>query len=318
MRVLSGFQPSGIFHLGNYFGSIKPSLEWQQKSEVSFFMVADLHALTSVRDAVKLQSIIIENVKDFLACGLDTGHSILFKQSDIAEHCELTWILSTLCPMGLMERAVSYKDKVERGLDASVGLFTYPILQASDIVLYGIDKVPVGKDQKQHLEMARDLAVKFNNAFGDTLVIPEGVIQEKVAVIPGTDGQKMSKSYGNTIPLFGNEKSIRQAIMGIVTDSKNKNDPKDPETCFIFQIHKLFLSEEEQKHLAGEYRNGLPYGEAKKKLYETYMDYFIGMREKRSHITDKTVNEVIASGKAKAQPVARATMERVRSAVGLV
>ena len=230
MRVLAGFQPSGKFHLGNYFGSIVPNLEWQEKSDESYFMIADLHALTSVKDPKELKESISDMVLDFLACGLDPERAVLFRQSDTPIHSELAWILSTVTPMGLMERAVSYKEKVEKGIAPSVALFTYPILQTADIVLYDIDKVPVGKDQQQHLEMARDIAIKFNNAYGGgTFVVPEGVIQQEVAVVPGIDGQKMSKSYGNTIPLFGDEKDIEKAIMGIVTDSKGVDEPKDPE-----------------------------------------------------------------------------------------
>lgn len=256
MRVLSGFQPSGQFHLGNYFGAVLPNIEWQKQSDVSFFMIADLHALTTVRNPAELSRFTRDVILDFLACGLDPAHSVLFKQSDVPAHAEMMWILSTVTPMGFLERAVSYKEKVQRGIDATAGLFTYPILQTADIVLYDIDVVPVGKDQKQHLEMARDIAIKFNNAFGDTLVIPEPKIRNEVAVVPGTDGQKMSKSYGNTIPLFGEEKVIQKAIMGIKTDSKGVEDAKDPETCSVYQIHKLFLSESEAKKTHGEVQSG--------------------------------------------------------------
>jgi tryptophanyl-tRNA synthetase len=317
MRVLSGFQPSGKFHLGNYFGSIRPNIEFQQKSEVSYFIVVDLHSLTTIRNPNDLREYTIDNVLDFLACGLDPNHSVLFRQSDIPEHAELTWILSTLCPMGLMERAVSFKEKVEKGIDASVGLFIYPILQTSDIILYHPEKIPVGKDQKQHIEMARDLAGKFNSTYGDTFTLPEAVVQEDVAIVPGIDGQKMSKSYGNTIPLFGDEKSTEKAIMSIVTDSKGPDEPKDPETNSIFMLHKLLLNEAEASALADEYREGIAYGDAKKKLFAAYMDYFGPMREARAKLTVKDAQEVLKEGKKRAQAVASKTMDSVRNAVGL-
>jgi len=244
---------------------------------------------------------------------------VLYYQSDVPEHTELMWILATISPMGLLERAVSYKEKVEKGIAASVGLFTYPVLMAADILLYDANLVPVGKDQKQHLEMTRDIAVKFNAAFGETLVLPEPFIREDAAVVPGTDGQKMSKSYGNTIPLFAPEKDIKKAVMGITTDSKGMSDPKDPDTCVIFQIHRLFLSDSEQKALADEYRGGLPYGEAKKRLLQTYLDAFAPMRARREELLVKPgyVEEVMAEGAKRASAVAKVTMERVRKAIGL-
>ncbi|MEK7563202.1 MAG: tryptophan--tRNA ligase [Patescibacteria group bacterium] len=318
MRVLSGMQPSGQLHLGNYFGSMKPNLEWQNKAEQTFYFVADLHALTTVQDRDALRKSREDIVLDYLACGFDPKKSIIYYQSHIPEHTELMWILMTIMPMGLLERAVSYKDKVSRGLQPSVGLFTYPVLMAADILMYDANIVPVGKDQKQHVEFARDIAVKFNNAFGETLVIPEPEVAKEVAVVPGTDGQKMSKSYGNTIPLFGEEAVIKKSIMGIVTDSKGMSDAKDPETCVVYQIHKLFLSAEEAKALADEYRNGLPYGDAKKKLFSTYMDYFRVMREKRAKITPAQAKEVVESGAKRAKSVAIGTMAKVRAAVGLL
>jgi tryptophanyl-tRNA synthetase len=317
MRVLSGFQPSGHFHLGNYFGSILPNIEFQKESDASFFMVADLHSLTTIRDPEQLRTFTIDNVRDFLACGFDPSHSVLFRQSAIAEHAELAWILSTLTPMGLMERAVSFKDKVERGIDASVGLFTYPILQTADIILYQAEKVPVGKDQKQHIEMARDIAGKFNHAYGDTFVVPEPIVQEGTAIVPGTDGQKMSKSYGNTIPLLGEDSDIKKAIMGIVTDSKDKDDAKDPDTCVIFQIHKLLLDTGAGKDLEAEYKNGLPYGDAKKRLLSDYMDFIAPFKSKKESITVDEAQKVLYDGAAKASEVASETMESVRKAVGL-
>lgn len=320
MRVLSGIQPSGQLHLGNYFGSIKPNLGYVGKSEQSVFFVADLHALTTVKDAEALRKSRQDIVLDYLACGFDPEKAIMFYQSDVPEHTELAWILSTVTPMGLLERAVSYKEKVEKGIAASVGLFTYPVLMAADILLYDVNLVPVGKDQKQHLEMTRDIAIKFNNEFGETFVVPEPMIREDTAVVPGTDGQKMSKSYGNTIPLFGEEKVIKKAIMGIVTDSKDVAAPKDPETCSVFRIHKLFLSESEAKALADRYRaGGLGYGDAKKLLFETYLDHFGEMRKKREELVKRAefVNEVMRAGAVKAKKIAEVTMERVRGKVGL-
>lgn len=319
MRVLSGIQPSGQLHLGNYFGSIRPNLYYAQKAESSFYFVADLHALTTLHDPDALRRLRRDTVLDYLACGFDPQKSVLYFQSDIPFHAELAWILSTVTPMGLLERAVSYKEKVEKGIAASAGLFTYPVLMAADILLYSADLVPVGKDQKQHLEMTRDIAIKFNNAFGYTLVVPEPLIRAEVAVVPGTDGQKMSKSYGNIIPIFGSEKAVKKAIMGIVTDSKDVNDPKDPDTCVIFQIHKLFLNESERKALAEEYRGGLAYGEAKKLLLQTVLDHFAPMRKQRDALEKNTryVEQIMAEGAKKAGIIASETMERVRKATGL-
>lgn len=318
MKVLSAMQPSGTLHLGNYFGSMVANRDLQQESEVSYFFIVDLHALTTVHNADVLRKARRDAVRDYLAAGFNPEKSIMFFQSAVPEHAELMWILSTVTPMGLLERAVSYKDKVEKGIDATAGLFTYPVLMAADILLYDADLVPVGKDQKQHLEMTRDIAMKFNNEFGETFTVPEVQIQEMVAVVPGTDGQKMSKSYGNTIPLFGDEKAIKKAVMGIVTDSKDMNDPKDPETCVIYKIHQLFLSVDEAEALADEYRNGLPYGDAKKRLLETYMDYFASMRQKHASITDADIDAVMQLGAQKASAVAQAKMEAVKRAVGLL
>jgi tryptophanyl-tRNA synthetase len=319
MRVLSGFQPSGLFHLGNYFGSIKPNAEFQSESDTSFFIVVDLHSLTTIRDPEELRLFVRENVLDFLACGLDPEHSVLFRQSHVSAHAELAWILSCVSPMGLLARAVSFKEKVEQGIESSVGLFTYPVLQTADIVLYDADKVPVGKDQKQHLEIARDIAGKFNRAYGETFVIPEPIIKDDVALVPGTDGQKMSKSYGNTIPLFGDEKVIQKAIMGITTDSKTPDESKDPSTCVVYQIHKLLLDESGAKSLADEYKNGIGYGDAKKKLFEAYMDYFGEMRKKRVELEKKKdyVEEILARGASKSSEIATKKLDQVKKAVGL-
>jgi tryptophanyl-tRNA synthetase len=319
MRVLTGLQPSGELHLGNYFGSLKPNLEMIGKAADNFLLIVDLHALTTVQDPEKLREYRKNILLDFLASGFDPEKAVIFYQSDVPQHTELMWLLSVITPMGLLERAVSYKDKVEKGITASVGLFTYPVLMAADILLYGANVVPVGKDQKQHVEIARDIAMKFNNIYGDVFVLPEPVIKEDVAVVPGTDGQKMSKSYGNTIPIFGTEKAIQKAIMGIVTDSKGPADPKVPEECIPYRLHRLFLSEAEAKSLADEYRNGIGYGDAKKKLFQAYLDWFSPLRKRREELVAKPayLEEVAREGAAKAKVIASATYERAAKAVGL-
>ena len=319
MRVFSGMQPSGQLHLGNYFGSMKPNREMIAQSEQSIFFIADLHALTTVQDAERLAALRCDALIDYLAAGFDPEKAIIFYQSQVPAHTELMWILATLTPMGLLERAVSYKDKVEKGISASVGLFTYPVLMAADILLYDANIVPVGKDQKQHVEIARDLAIKFNSAFGQTFVVPEPRIQEEIAVVPGVDGQKMSKSYGNTIPLFGAEKEVQKAIMGIKTDSRGATDPKDPETCTIFQLHRLFLDAKDAEALAEEYRAGLSYGDAKKKLFAVYLEHFGAMRTKREELATnpKLIEQIAREGAAKASVIASATLERAKKACGL-
>jgi len=319
MRVLSGIQPSGTLHLGNYFGAIRPNLEMIGKADENVFFIADLHALTTVQDREEMKRLRQDILLDYLACGFDPDKAVLFYQSDVSAHTELMWILATLTPMGLLERAVSYKDKVQKGISASAGLFTYPVLMAADILLYDADVVPIGQDQKQHVEMARDLAIKFNNAFGDTLTVPEPKIAKEVAVVPGTDGQKMSKSYGNTIPLFGDEAAVKKAVMGIVTDSKGMNDPKDPDNSPIFQIHALFLSAAEKKALHDEYKNGLPYGDAKKKLLASITEQGARRRAKRGELAKnpKKLTGNAAEGAKKAKAIADVTLGKVYSAVGL-
>lgn len=320
MRVLSGIQPSGKLHLGNYFGSIVPNLELSKSADESYFFVADLHALTSIQDPEILREARKNIVLDYLACGFDPEKTVMYYQSTIPEHTDLMWILLTLTPMGLLERAVSYKDKVEKGASPSAGLFTYPVLMAADILLYQADKVPVGKDQKQHLEMTRDIAMKFNNTYGETFILPEPIIQEHVAVVPGVDGQKMSKSYGNTISIFGDEKEIKKAIMGIVTDSKDVKAAKDPDTSTVYKLHSLFLNESKRKDLHEEYKEGgIGYGDFKKKLFETFMDHFKPLREKRESLqkSPKIADAVMENGTKVARETAKSTLERVYKAVGL-
>lgn len=320
MRVLSGIQPSGIAHLGNYFGYIKPNVDLVGKGEV-ILMIADLHALTTVRDAEKLRQFRLDVATDMLACGFDTSKGTLFFQSDVPGHADLAWILSCVTPMGLLERAVSYKDKVQQGLVSNVGLFTYPVLQAADILIYQADTVPVGKDQKQHIEMARDIAQKFNTEYSaEFFVLPEPQIREDIAVVPGVDGRKMSKSYGNTIPIFGAEKVIQKAIMGIKTDSKGVEESKDPDSCIPYQLHKLFLDDAGAKTVADKYRaGGMGYGDAKKMLFEAYMDHFGAMRKKRAELEAKPgyVLEVLEAGAKHAQSLSSVTLDKVYKAVGL-
>lgn len=317
MRVLSGMQPSGRLHLGNYFGSMQPNLLASKQADESLFFIADLHSLTTVQDKAALLQLRLDALKDYIAVGFDPKKTIMFYQSAVPAHTELMWILSCCTPKGLLDRSVSFKDKETRGIPVSVGLYTYPVLMAADILLYNIDKVPVGKDQKQHVEIARDIAQKFNNQFGDTLLLPEPVIAKDVAVIPGVDGQKMSKSYGNTLPLFMQPAEAKKIIMSIETDSKEKDDPKEPKTCTIFQIHKHFLTTEESSALAAEYKNGLPYGEAKKKLLESYNTFFESLIEKRSALTDDYVQAVAADGAKRAAVYANQTVQNVYTAVGL-
>ena len=318
-RILTGIQPSGTLHIGNYFGAMRPLIELQARGQV-FAILVDLHALTTVRDAAALRANTASAAVDLLASGLDPEHSIFFRQSDVPEHAELLWILSCLTPMGLLERAHAYKDKVARGLTASAGLFVYPILMAADILLYDADLVPVGKDQKQHLEIARDLAVKMNEAYGEVLKLPEPEISEDVAVIPGLDGQKMSKSYGNTIDIFGEEKPIRKRVMGIVTDSTPLEDPKDPDHSTIVDLYRLFASPAEVEEMKAAFRaGGTGYGHFKQRLFEALWDHFAPMRARRQEILRDPgyVDEVLRAGAVRAREVAGATMARVREAVGL-
>ncbi len=319
-RILTGLQPSGTLPVGNYFGAIRPLVQLQERGEV-FAFLADLHALTTIQDAATLRENTRNAAIDLLACGVDPERSIFYRQSDVPEHTELMWILSTVTPMGLLERAVSYKDKVARGIAASHGLFAYPVLQAADILLYDADVVPVGKDQKQHLEMTRDIAVKMNETYGEELLrLPEPEISEEVAVIPGLDGQKMSKSYGNTLEMFAPEKALRKRVMGIVTDSTPLEAPKDPEGSTIVALYRLFATPEEVRRMEGEFRaGGVGYGHFKQRLFEAMWEHFAPMRARREEILADPgyVDRVLRRGAERAREVAAGTMERVRGAVGL-
>ena len=320
-RILTGIQPSGILHIGNYFGAMKASIELQnQNPGDTYLFIADLHSLTVNPKPEDLRMRIRRLALDYLACGLDPEKTALFRQSDIQGVCELTWILNTITGLGLLERAHSYKDKIAKGFIPNNGLFSYPVLMAADILLYKSNAVPVGKDQKQHLEITRDIAIKFNQMYREVFVIPEPIISESVAVIPGTDGQKMSKSYNNTIELFGNEKAIRKKIMSIPTDSTPMEDPKDPDKCNIFALFKLFSNEQQVADLAAKYRAGnFGYGHAKQALFEAYMDYFAPMRRRREELEKEPgyIDEVLRKGAEKANAVAAQTMDEVYRAVGL-
>ncbi len=318
-RILSGVQPSGTLHIGNYFGMMKPALEMQQP-HTCFYFIADYHALTQIPEPQQLRDRVHSVAVDFLACGLDPAKTVFFRQSDVPQVQELTWILGCLMPMGLLERCHSFKDKTARGIAPNVGLFNYPALMAADILLYKANGVPVGKDQKQHLEVTRDIAIRFNNQYGDILTVPEPMIREEVAVVPGTDGQKMSKSYGNTIEIFGTEKGMRKKIMRIVTDSTPVESPKDPSACNLFALYKLMATPEEIETLRGMYlAGGMGYGTAKQMLFEKYWDYFRAARERREEILKNPdyIEQVLQDGAARARAVADATLREVRRAVGL-
>ena len=320
MRILTGLQPSGKLHIGNYFGAMQPAVQLQDQGE-AFYFIADYHAMTSMSDADTLRANIQDLAIDFLACGLDPEKSTIFRQSDIPEVNELAWILSTVCPMGLLERAHSYKDKIAKGLDANHALFAYPTLMAADILLYDAELVPVGKDQKQHLEMTRDLAGKINDRFGEgVLTVPEVQIQEHTAVVPGLDGQKMSKSYHNTIPLTGAKKALRKSIMRIVTDSTPVEDPKPTEGSTVIALYKLFADEKAvQQMIADHQAGGCGYGDFKQRVFDAYWEFFAPVRQKREELEGNLdyVNEVIAKGAQKARAESTVVLDRVRKAVGL-
>lgn len=319
MRILSGIQPSGVLHIGNYFGMMRPAIALQTEGE-AFYFIADYHALTSLKDPATLRENGRRVAVDFLACGLDPEKAALFRQSDVPQVTELAWILSTITPMGLLERAHSYKDKIARGLSASAGLFTYPVLMAADILIYDSDIVPVGKDQKQHIEITRDLAVKMNETFGEVFKLPEPRIQAETETVPGIDGQKMSKSYGNTIDIFGEEKEMRKQVMSIVTDSSPVEAPKDPDRSTIFQLYSLFGTTEETTTMREAFgRGGNGYGDFKKQLFAKLWDYFEPMRKRRAEILadPSYVDGVLTSGAERANEVADKVMARVRKAVGL-
>jgi tryptophanyl-tRNA synthetase len=319
MRILSGVQSSGKLHLGNYFGMMKPALQLQEKGD-AFIFIANYHALTTVHDRERLKQDTWDVALDFLACGLDPERTVFFRQSDVPEVHELAWLLSIVTPMGLLERCHSYKDKVAKGIAPSHGLFAYPVLMAADILLYQSNLVPVGRDQKQHVEVTRDMAIKFNNEFGEVFTIPEPFIPDEVAVVPGLDGQKMSKSYGNTVELFGDLKEAKARIMKIVTDSKGLEEPKDPSTCNIFALYKLFATPEQRAQMEANYRGGnYGYGHAKKALYAVFEETFAPLRAKRAELQANPdyVEQVLRKGAERARAAATVTLDKARRAVGL-
>ena len=320
MRVLSGVQPSGAsLHVGNYFGALRQQVALQEQHEVLLF-IADYHSMTSVRDGAARRAYTQSVALDYLACGVDPERSLLFRQSDVPEVCELTWLLSTVTPMGLLERAHAYKDRIAQGQPADHGLFAYPVLQAADVLLYRSELVPVGQDQKQHLEMARDIAVRWNNAYGeDLLVLPEPFIPEEVAVVPGTDGRKMSKSYGNAIAMFADEKEIKKAVMGIVTDSTPVEAPKDVAQA-LFKLWALFADAAEREAMFERARKGgVGYGEVKKDLLARLLAYFAPMRARRAELAARPerVEEILVEGARRARAIGVPVLEACRAAAGL-
>lgn len=319
MRILSGIQPSGKLHIGNYFGMMKPAIELQQKGEAYLF-IADYHSLTQLPNPEDLRMLTEEAALDFLACGIHPEKTVFFKQSSVPEITELTWILSCITPMGLLERCHSYKDKIAKGISANHGLFAYPVLMASDILIYNSDLVPVGRDQKQHVEVTADIAQKFNHRYGETFIIPKEKIMGDVAVVPGTDGQKMSKSYNNTINIFGTEKQIRKTIMKVVTDSTALQDPKDADNCNVFALYNLFANKSEEQRLKERYQaGGMGYGHAKQELFEKFWEYFRPFRKKREELSQNMdyIQDILKKGGEKARQTASTTLDKVKKATGL-
>jgi len=317
-RVLSGIQPSGQLHLGNYFGMMSRMIHYQEENDLFCFIV-NYHAMTSIQDGASLKENTMSAAMDFLSLGLDPEKSTFWVQSDIPQVAELMWILSIVTSVGLMERGTSYKDKLAKGLKANMGLFSYPILMAADILLFGGEIVPVGKDQKQHLEMTRDIAVRFNQTFGDVLIVPELDIDKDTQLVPGLDGQKMSKSYNNTIPIFGSEKVIQKKVMSIVTDSSGVNEVKNT-NCTLFKIFCLFLDENGKLELADKFQTpGTGYGEIKKELFSTIMKHFKLFRQKRDYYEQHQdqVHDILKQGAEKASAVAETFLTPVRDVTGL-
>lgn len=318
VRVLSGIQPSGRLHIGNYFGALRQHLALQQDNQCLYFM-ASYHALTTIQNPQEMRQNTLDVALDYLTLGLDPSRTLLFRQQDVPEVTELTWIFSCVTPMGLLERAHSYKDKVARGIMPNVGLFSYPVLMAADILIYRSHLVPVGMDQKQHIEITRDIAAKFNNQFGEIFPLPDGYILEETAVVPGVDGRKMSKSYGNEIEIFDEGPDLKRRIMGIVTDSTPVEDPKNPETSTPFVLLKLVASPEEVEHWAQRYRSGgMGYGEIKKRLLALLDEHFAPLRDRRRELAGDPdyVEDVLRESGRKARMMAHETMELVREATG--
>ena len=320
MRILSGIQPSGTLHLGNYFGMMKPALELQERGQ-AFYFIADYHSMTALTDPAERRRNSLDVALDFLACGLDPKKTVFFRQSDVPEVTELTWILGTVTPMGLLERCHSYKDKVAKGISFNFGLFAYPVLMAADILIYDSNIVPVGQDQKQHVEVTRDIAIKFNELYGETFVIPEPQIRAETAKVPGLDGEKMSKRYGNTIEIFGDEKALRKKVMGIKMDSRTPQEPKpDADQNLAIQIMKLVAPAAAAREYEDRLRaGGLGDGYLKKALFEHYWNHVASARAKRAELAADPgyVQQVLADGAARARSVARKVLQRARAASGL-
>ena len=320
MRILSGIQPSGALHLGNYFGMMRPAIELQDQGEAYYF-IANYHSMTSLFDAEQRRKNTIDVALDFLACGLDPAKSVFFRQSDVPEVTELAWLLTTLTPMPMLENCHSYKDKIAHGITPNHGLFAYPVLMAADILIYDSNIVPVGKDQKQHVEVTRDIAVKFNQTYGDTFIIPKEQIRESTAVVPGTDGPKMSKSYGNTIEIFGDEKTLRKKIMGLIMDSRTPAEPKpDADKNLAVQLLKLVAPENVAKDFEDRLRaGGLGYGDLKKALFEHYWNYFAPARSKRAELAANLdhVEKILRDSAAKARALAQKVTARARRNAGI-
>lgn len=314
-RLISGVKPTGRPHIGNYFGAMKQFVDLQDKYE-TFVFIADLHALNFIQDQKEMQRLSHDLILDYLGIGLDSEKVLLFKQSSVPAHTQLTWIFDTLVTVPFMMRAHAYKDAVAKDVEPGMGLFNYPVLMAADILLYDADVVPVGKDQKQHIEYARDIAGKFNHQYGEHFKLPNELILEDVAIVPGTDGQKMSKSYGNTIPLFGTDEEITKAVMSIATDSRGKDEEKNPDDLILYQIHKLFNNSDELK---AQYTQGLGYGDAKKILIQDIITFVTPMRERRKKYEDnpKLVQEILVRGAMKANDIAMKKIFDVYEAVGL-
>ena len=320
MRVLSGIQPTGRFHWGNYFGAIRQYIDLQFEAKTAFYFIADLHALTTIRNPAELRQNKLDAALDLLALGLDPDRASLFMQSDIPEISELCWILLSGTPMGLLERCVAYKDKKSRGIKAETGLFTYPVLMAADILMYDSEVVPVGEDQIQHIEVARDLAGSFNHEFGETFVLPKARILDSSARVPGVDGQKMSKSYGNTLTVFEEPKSLRKQIMRITTDSRPMEQPKEPDGDHLYQLYSLFAKPDDVASMAAMYRRGgFGYGEVKKALADVAVEYFAAARDRRAELVaqpDK-VRQILGDGAATARKKAAEVLLRVQKACGI-
>jgi tryptophanyl-tRNA synthetase len=320
MRILSGIQPSGTLHLGNYFGMMRPAIELQSQGD-AFYFIANYHSMTSLFDAAERRRNTLDVALDFLACGLDPQKTVFFRQSDVPGGTELTLLLTTVTPMGLLERCHSYKDKIARGISPNHGLFAYPVLMAADILIYDSNIVPVGRDQKQHVEVTRDIAIKFNLQYGETFVIPEPQIRDEVAVVPGLDGQKMSKSYGNTIDIFGDEKSTRKTIMSLVMDSRSVQEPKpDADQNLAIQLLKLVAPPDTSRNYEDRLRaGGLGYGELKKALFEHYWQYFATARARRAELAANLdyVHQVLRDGAQKARKVAQPVLQKAKIAAGL-